>query len=83
MATEVYNPMKDMVTVTLPRATGKEEGSVFCSLNGKGYLIQRGIPVRVPRPVADILRESERQANRQRAYTDKLTAHVREVSAHM
>lgn len=81
--TEKRNPMKDMVTVFLPRPTGKEESDVFVGLNGKGYLIQRGVPVRVPRPVAGILRESERQAIRQRDYTDKLDAHVREVSTHM
>ena len=60
-----YDPMKDYVTVTLPRATGKEETHVFVGLNGKGYNIMRGTPVRVPRPVADILSESERMQQRQ------------------
>ena len=59
-----YNPMKDMVTVNLPRGSGKEENFVFVSLNGKGYTIRRGGPVRVPRPVYDILVESMRQEQR-------------------
>ena len=66
------DPMKDMVTVVLPRATGKEEDFIFVSLNGKGYTIKKGVPVRVPRPVYALLRESERQKERQAAYEERL-----------
>ena len=66
--------MKEKVTVTLPRATGKEEDTVFVSLNGKGYNIKRGVPVQVPRPIADILRERERQVDRPLADKDRLRA---------
>ena len=55
----------DTVTVTLPRATGKEEDFVFVGLNGKGYTIRRGVTVQVPRPVYEILAESPRQTQRQ------------------
>ncbi len=58
----------DYVTVTLPRATGKEEDVVFVGLNGKGYTIRRGVAVQVPRPVYEILAESQRQEQRQRDY---------------
>ena len=58
----------DYTTVTLPRATGKEENFVFVGLNGKGWRILRGVPVRVPRPVAQILAESLRQQQRQADY---------------
>ena len=51
-------------TVTLPRATGMEEDFVFVGLNGKGYTIRRGVTVRVPRPVYEILAESRRQEQR-------------------
>ena len=67
-----YDPMKDYRTVTLPRATGKEEDTVFVSINGKGYNIKKGVPVRVPRPVYEILRESERQKDRQAAYEKRM-----------
>lgn len=70
-ATVPYNPMKDLVTVNLPRATGKEEDSVFVGLNGKGYTIRRGVPVRVPRPIYSILVESRRQQERQAAYEEE------------
>ena len=56
--------MNDYVSVTLPRATGKEEDFVFVGLNGKGYTIRRGVTVRVPRPVYEILAESRRQEQR-------------------
>ncbi len=62
------DPMKDMVSVYLPRATGKEQNFVFVGLNGKGYKIQRGRSVMVPRPVANILWESERRRRVQEDY---------------
>ena len=58
----------DYVTVTLPRATGKEEDVVFVGLNGKGYTIRRGVAVRVPRPVYEILAEAQRQDQRQQDF---------------
>ena len=58
----------DYVTVTLPRATGKEEELVFVGLNGKGYTIRRGVAVRVPRPVYEILAEAQRQERRQQDF---------------
>lgn len=64
--------MKELVTVTLPRATGREEDTLFVGLNGKGYNIKKGVPVRVPRPVYEILVESRRQDERRAAYSDKL-----------
>ena len=59
---------QEFVTVHLPRATGNEEDSLFVALNGKGYTIRRGEAVKVPRPVADILDEAERQRRRQMEY---------------
>ena len=55
----------DYVSVTRPRATGKEEDFVFVGLNGKGYTIRRGVTVRVPKPVYEILAEARRQEQRQ------------------
>ena len=58
----------DSVTITLPRATGKEEDLVFVGLNGKGYTIRRGVAVRLPRPVYEILAEAQRQEQRQQEF---------------
>lgn len=68
MNSKPKDPMNELVTVTLPRATGKEENFVFVGLNGKGYTIMRGVSVRVPRPVYDILAEARRQERRQAAF---------------
>ena len=62
------NKQTDFVTVTLPRATGKEEDLVFVGLNGKGWTIRRGVSVRVPRTVYEILAESRRQQLRQQEF---------------
>ena len=58
----------DYVNVSLPRATGREEDFVFVGLNGKGYTVRRGLTVRVPRPVAEILAEARRQEQRREAF---------------
>ena len=58
----------EMLPITLPRATGKEEELVFVGLNGKGYTIRRGLTVQVPRPVYEILMEAQRQQQRQQDY---------------
>ncbi|MBQ1371843.1 MAG: hypothetical protein IIY70_02815 [Oscillospiraceae bacterium] len=61
----------EYVSVTLPRATGKEEDFVFVGLNGKGYTIRRGVPVQLPRPVYEILTESQRQQQRQQDFIQR------------
>lgn len=81
MATAAYDPMKDLVTVTLPRATGKEENFVFVGLNGKGYTVMRGVPVRVPRPVYDILMESVRQEQRLNDWDDAQRRRMQQAAA--
>lgn len=65
-----YNPMNEYVTVCLPRASGSEENFVYAGLNGRGYKILRGAQVRLPKPVAELLWESERLQNARDAYSD-------------
>ena len=63
-----HSKQSDLIPVTLPRATGKEEDLVFVGLNGKGYTSRRGVTVRVPRPVYAILSEAQRQQQRQQDF---------------
>lgn len=72
VANVAVDPMKEMVTIFLPRATGNEENYLFVALNGKGYTIMRGQQVQVPKPIAEIVAESERQRDRQISYLDML-----------
>lgn len=75
------NPMQEYTTVSLPRATGKEENFLFVGLNGKGYTIRKGQPVRVPKPVAEIIKEQRRQMDRQAAYEDRMQEQARKSAA--
>lgn len=77
------NPMREYVTVNLPRASGKEENFVFVGLNGKGYTIRRGLAVRVPKPVAAILKEQQRQMERQAAYEDRMNERRQRTAANL
>lgn len=67
-----YDPMLDKVPVTLPRATGKEENYIMVSLNGKNYQVMKGTTTYLPRPIADIIIESECRKDLQQRYLDDL-----------
>lgn len=72
--TKTYNPTKDMISIMLPRATGNEDNFVLVGLNGKLWKIKRGQTVRVPRPIYDILCESERMEDRLVAFNEAAAA---------
>ena len=50
---------KKTVTIKLP-LTRSEKDDVFVGLNGKSYLIKRGVPVQVKPEVAKILERREK-----------------------
>ena len=72
-----YDPMKDLIPVTLPRATGNEPNFELASLNGKVWKIMKGVTVRIPRPVYEILAECLRMENRLRAFNEAQADKVR------
>lgn len=74
------NPKPDYITIVLPRPGDKEEPDLFVALNGKGYTIRRGTPVRVPRAVAAIVKESFRMQDRQMDYIDGLAKQQAEAA---
>jgi hypothetical protein len=47
------------VTVNLPRPQKHEDNFVFVSVNGKAYKVMKGQPVKVPREVAEVLRNAD------------------------
>lgn len=56
---QAVTPVDDgMVTIKIP-LTRNEKDDVYVALNGKAYQIKRGVEVRVPRGVAEILQNSE------------------------
>ena len=52
---------QEMVSVKLFRDNGKYKDDVYVSLNGKRYIVPRGVEVEVPAGVAEILENSTSQ----------------------
>lgn len=51
----------DMVTIHLFKDDDRYAAPVFVGVNGDSYLIQRGIDVKVPKAVAEVLEHSIKQ----------------------
>ena len=59
--TKPYDPWTDMVEITLPRHPKNEQNFQFVAVNDRRFQVPRsGEPVMVPRPVYDVLRNSEK-----------------------
>ena len=56
--TEIKAPTVKKVKIKLP-LTRSESEDVYVGLNGKTYLIKRGVEVEVPKGVAEILQHKE------------------------
>ena len=53
--------MKEMVEIKLFKDNDRYQDDLFVGYNGTGYIVKRGIPVKVPRAVAQIISDSEAQ----------------------
>ena len=60
-----------MVTVTLPRGRKQEENFVIVSVNGRSWKIMRGVEVKGPRCVAEVLENAQMMAEEARRYVDE------------
>lgn len=58
MATETTVNKPKKVKITLPISRTEKE-DVYVAVNGKSYLIKRGVEVEVPDYVAEVLKHSE------------------------
>lgn len=57
------NPLKEeMVTITIPKTPQNRE-PLFVARNGKSMYIHRGVKVEVPKGIAEIIENSDRQAD--------------------
>ena len=56
---KVTDPFKDTVTIRLP-LTKEQQNDVPVGVNGRTWLIKRGVNVEVPKCVAEVLRHSEK-----------------------
>lgn len=80
---QAINRMNDKVEITLFKDTGKYSEDVTVTINGVTYQIQRGVPVEVPRYVADIIRQSEKQDLHTANMIQKLTSEYEKKSQNM
>lgn len=69
-ADKYYN---EKVTIRLFKDNGEYSDDVYVGWNMRSFLIKRGVDVEVPRGVAEIIRESEEQAQNASMYMDELS----------
>lgn len=58
------------VRILVPRLANEESNQISVSVNGKVYLIQRGVNVSVPIEVAEVIKNSELAQNVAIQYID-------------
>lgn len=71
---QAIDRMKEKVTIKLFKDNGKYKDDLVVGVNGVTYQIQRGIAVEVPRYVADVIYQSERQDQNTANMIEKLTS---------
>lgn len=69
---------EEKVTIKLP-LTRSEKEDVWVGLNGKSYLIKRGVNVEVPAGVAEILQHQEEMLNIAMEYEEAMMAKVEDM----
>lgn len=70
---------EEKVTIKLP-LTRAEKDDVWVGLNGKSYLIKRGVNVEVPAGVAEILQHQEEMLNIAMEYEEAMMAKVEDMA---
>lgn len=63
---------EDKVRIHLFKDDGKYNGDMFVAVNGRSFQIQRGIDVDVPRCVAEVIEQSEKQDHAASMLMEKL-----------
>lgn len=64
--------MEKMSKVFLPRGRKNEENFVIVSVNGRNYKIMKGVEVKVPACVAEVLENGRMMADTARRYMDTM-----------
>ena len=75
MATKKTTEAVETVTIRLP-LTRTEKEDVFVGVNGKNYLIKRGVDVEVPASVAEVLKHSEEMLDEAMAFEEQASANA-------
>lgn len=70
------DPWQTMVTVKLQKAPHGQENFRFVSVNGRNFKIQKGVEVKVPLPVAEVLKNSYEAMDQADEYLEKITSEI-------
>lgn len=63
---------QDMVRFKIPRdSSGRNKSDVFVGVNGKSYLVKRGVQTEMPRSVVEVLENAEEQMEVARDYQEQ------------
>lgn len=65
---------EELVTVKLFKDNERYKDDVFVAVNGRSFQIKRGVPVKVPRYVADVLEQSRNQDDATSEMMDRASA---------
>lgn len=58
------DPMEEYVEIELFKDGGKYRDDLFVSVNGENCIVQRGVPVKIKRKFAEVIKNSMEQSNR-------------------
>ena len=61
-----------MAKVLIPRGRKNEENFVIIGVNGRSWKIMKGVEVKIPDYVAEVLENAEMMAEEARRYVDKM-----------
>jgi hypothetical protein len=67
------DPWKEEEEILLPKAARGEDNYLIASVNGRVYKILRGKKVKVPAPIAEVVRNSEAMRDEADAYIGEQT----------
>lgn len=71
-ATKVNEPEKEkLVKIRIPRERDRQD-DVFVCVNGRTWLIKRGVEVEIPECAAEVIRNAEDVAEKAYAYMDSV-----------
>ena len=75
MATNTENKTTKKVKIKLP-LTRTEKNDVYVAVNGKSYLIKRGVEVEVPASVFEVLENKEKMLSQVYAFEAEASANA-------
>ncbi len=67
------NVQADWVTVYVDPGSGKDKGTIFVGVNGRGYYVPRGKSVSVPPEVAEVLKNREAMLEYAEQYSESVS----------